>query len=74
MSVAMPSTSDGAAHRGEQLRVLAGDADGVGAVRVDEVHQLPAHLAEQHHPGDVEHLGRGDTEPALEIACDAELR
>ena len=63
---------DAAAHRGEQVRVLAGDADGVGPVRVDQVHQLAADLAEQHHPRHVEHLGRRDAEAALEIACDAE--
>ena len=33
--------------------------------------QLTADLAEQHHPGDVEHLRCGDPEAALEIACDA---
>ncbi len=67
-----PVDRDAAPHRGEQVCVLTGDADGVGPVRVDQVDQLAADLTEQHHPGDVEHLGRGDPEAALEITCDAE--
>src|SRR5690606_4125363 len=67
-----PVDGDTAPNRGEQLRVLTGDADRVWAVRVDQVHQLPADLAEQHHPGHVQHLRGGDPETALEIAFDAE--
>ena len=63
---------DAAPHRGEQLRVLAGDADRVRAVRVDQVHQFAADLAEQHHARHVEHFRCGDPEAALEIAFDAE--
>ena len=43
-----------------------------GSVRVDQVDQFAADLTEQHHPRHVEHLGRGDPEAALEVACDAE--
>ncbi|CKS80187.1 Uncharacterised protein [Mycobacterium tuberculosis] len=63
---------DAAPHGGEQLRVLAGDPDGIRSVRVDQVDQFPAHLTEQHHPGHVEHFGCGDPESALEVALDAE--
>ena len=63
---------DAAAHRGEQLGVLAGDADRVWPVRVDQVDQFAADLPEQHHPRHVEHFGSGDPESALEITCDAE--
>ena len=28
-----------------------------GTMSVDQVDQFPAHLTEQHHPSDVEHLG-----------------
>src|SRR5690348_6579843 len=66
-----PVDRDAAPHRGEQCGVFTGDADGVRAVCVDQVHQFPADLAEQHHPGDVEHLRGGDPETALEIALDA---
>ncbi len=68
-----PVDDDAAPHRGEQLGVLAGEADRVRAVGVDQVHQLAADLPEQHHPRDVEHLRCGDPEATLEIACDAEL-
>ena len=62
---------DAAPHRGEQRRVLAGDADRVRAVRVDQIHQFTSDLAEQHHAGHIEHLRRGDPEAALEIPFDA---
>src|SRR3954447_19277259 len=62
---------DTTAHRGEQVGILAGDADRIRAMRVDEVDQLTTYLAEQHHAGHVEHLGRGDPEAALEISFDA---
>ena len=65
-----PVDRDAAPHGGEQVRVLTGDADGVGPVRVDQVDQLAADLTEQHHAGDVEHLGRRHPEAALEIAFD----
>jgi hypothetical protein len=42
-------------------------------VGVDQVDQFPAHLTEQHHPRHIEHLGRGDPEATLEIACNAQL-
>ena len=67
-----PVDGDAAPHRGEQVRVLAGDADRVGTVRVDQVHQFAPDLTEQHHPRHVEHLGRGHAEATLEIACDTE--
>ena len=61
-----------AAHRRQQFRVLAGEADGVRSVSVDQVHQFPADLPEQHHPDDVEHLGRSDPEATLELTGDPE--
>ena len=64
--------ADTAPHRGEQLGVLTGDADGVRAVRVDQSDQFTADLTEEHHPGDVENLGCGHPEATLEIACDTE--
>ena len=70
--MATPSTSDAAPHRGEQLGVLTGDADRVRAVRVDQADEFAADLTEQHHPRDVEHLGCGDAEAALEVTGDAE--
>ena len=66
--------ADTAPHRGEQIRVFAGDADRVWAVHVDQVDQLTADLTEQHHPRDVEHFGCGDPESALEVAGNAEPR
>ena len=65
--------ADAAPDRGEQVGVLPGDADGVRAVRVDEVDQFPADLAEQHHADHLEHLRGGDPEAALEFTGDAEL-
>ena len=59
-----------ATHGRQQFRVLAGEADGVRSVSVDQVHQFPADLSEQHHADHVEHLGRGDPESALELASD----
>ena len=60
---------DGAPGGGEQVRVLAGDADRVRAVRVDQADEFAADLPEQHHPHDVHHLGRGDPEAAAELTC-----
>ncbi len=67
-----PSTDDGATGRGEQLRVLTGDPDGVWAVRVDQADEFAADLTEQHHPHDVHDLGGGDAEPAAELTFHAE--
>ena len=61
-----------ATHRRQQFRVLTGEADGVRSVRIDQIHQFPADLSEQHHADDVENLGRGDPESALELARDPE--
>ena len=61
---------DAAPHRREQLGVLTGDADRVRAIGVDQADQFPADLTEQHHSGDVEHLGCGDPEATLEITFD----
>ena len=58
---------DTSAHGGEEVRVLAGHADGVWAMRVDQVDQFPADLTEQHHPDDLQHFGRRHPEAALEI-------
>jgi hypothetical protein len=67
-------TVDGhaAPHRGEQLSVLTGDADGVGPVGVDQPDEFTADLTEQHHPGHVEHFRCGDAKSTLEVAGDAE--
>src|SRR3954468_22254034 len=62
---------DAAAPSSEQMGVLTGDPDGIRAMRVDEAHQLTADLAEQHHPGDIEPLGRRHPEATLEISFDA---
>ena len=62
----------GAAGRGEQAGVLAGHPDGQRTVRVDQPDQLPADLADQHHPDDVHGVRRGDPEAALELARQAE--
>ena len=64
--------ADAAPHRGEQLGVLAGDTDGIGPVRVDQVDQFAADLTEQHHPGHIEHFRCGDAESAFEVAGDAQ--
>ena len=71
-STGSPSTTRVAAHRGEQLGVLAGQADGERAVLVDQADQLAADLADEHHPDDVHRLGRGDPQAAAELAGDAE--
>ena len=68
----LPFDEDVAAGGGEQVRVLAGDADRVGAVRVDQTDEFAAHLPEQHHPHDVHHLGRRHPEPALEFTDEPE--
>ena len=52
---------------GEQARVLTGQADGVGPVLVDQADQLPADLADQHHPHDVDRLRGGDAQAAAEL-------
>src|SRR6185312_16758940 len=64
--------ADTAPHRGEKLRILPGDPDGVGSVGVDQVDQFAAHLTEQHHPGHVEHFRCGDPESTFEVPFDAE--
>ena len=71
-STASPSTVGRAARRGEQPGVLAGHADRERAVLVDQPDQLPADLADQHHPDHVDRLRRGDPQPAAELAVDAE--
>src|SRR5262249_27989043 len=60
-------------HRGEQTGVLAGHADGVRTVLVDQTDQLPADLADQHHADHIDGLGRGDAKATTKLAVDAEL-
>jgi hypothetical protein len=55
---------------GEQAGVLAGEADGEGAVGVQQPDQLAVHLSHQHHAHHVHRLGRGDPQPAAELAGD----
>lgn len=62
----------GASSRREQVRVLAGDADSVGAVRVDQSDQLATDLPEQDHAHDVHHFGRRHAEAAAELPHQSE--
>ena len=57
---------------GEQVRVLAGQADRERAVRVDEADDVGVDLADEHHADDLHRLGRRDPQPAAELAVDAE--
>jgi hypothetical protein len=52
----------------EQAAVLTAHADRMRAVLVDQTDQLAADLPDQHHPDDVDGLGRGDPQPAAELA------
>ena len=56
----------------EQAAVLAGQADGVRAVGVEQPDELARDLAGEHHPHDVHRLGRGDAQAAAELRLDAE--
>ena len=63
----------GVAHvGGDQAGVLAGQPDGQRAVHVDGRHDVAVHLADQHHPGDVERLGVGDPQTVAELGHLAE--
>ena len=62
----------GAPHRSQKPGVLAGQPDRVRAVDVDQVDQFAADLPEQHHAGDIEHLGCGDPEPTFELTGNPE--
>ncbi len=55
----------------QEAAVLPRESDGVGAVRVDEAHEFAPHRAGQDHADHVHGLGRGDTQPALELRGDA---
>ena len=57
---------------GEQVRVLAGQPDGVGTVGVEQPDDLALHLAGQHHAYDVHRLRAGHAVAAAELALDAE--
>ena len=72
MSTASPPDQRRALLRGEQARVLAGEADGVGPVLVDQPDQLPADLADEHHAHDVDRLRGGDAQAAAELGGQAE--
>ena len=56
----------------EQPAVLARQADGVRAVRVEQPDELARDLPGEHHPDDVHRLGRGDAQAAAELRLDAE--
>src|SRR5699024_8238487 len=62
----------GAAHGGEHPGVLAGHPDGVRAVLVDQPHELPADLPDQHHPHDVHGVAVGHAQAAAEGGVDAD--
>ena len=62
----------GAPARLEQAAVLAGQPDGVRAVRVEQPDELARDLAGEHHPDDVHRLGGGDAQAAAELGLDAE--
>jgi hypothetical protein len=72
--VDLGAVDDGAGgHGAEQAGVLPRQADGEGAVLVDEADELALHLPDEHHPDDVHRLGRGHPQPAAELGLDAEL-
>ena len=54
-------------HGRDEAGVLAGQADGQGAVDVDGGDDVAVDLADQHHAGDVEGLGVGDPQPVEEL-------
>ena len=57
---------------GEQVRILAGQADGKGAMRIDERDNLPLHLAREDHPDDIHGLRRGHAQATTEFTGDAD--
>ena len=57
---------------GEQLRVLAGQADREGAVAVDEGDDVGVHLADEHHPHHLDGLRRRDAQSPAELALQAQ--
>ncbi|MDF2710547.1 MAG: hypothetical protein K0R62_6199 [Nonomuraea muscovyensis] len=57
---------------GEQVGVLAGQADGERAVPVDQADHVAVDLADEHHPDDLHGLGRGDPQAGGEGGLDAE--
>src|SRR6185312_17492715 len=57
---------------GEQVRVFAGQADGVGAVAVDQADDVLVDLAVEHHADDVDRLFRGDAQPGGELRLDSQ--
>ncbi len=59
--------------RGEQPAVLAGHPDGERPVLVDQVHQLPADLADEHHPHHIHRLRGGNPKAAAELRGDVQL-
>ena len=71
-STSSPSTTVPVRTARSSAAVLAGEADGVGAVRVDQADQFAAHLAGEHHADHVHGLRGGDPQAALELGFDAE--
>ena len=57
---------------GEQVGVLAGQADGVRAVAVDQADDVLVDLAVEHHPDHVDGLFRGDAQSRGEHRLDPE--
>ena len=72
MSTGSPSTRRVLALGGEQVGVLAGQADRVRAVAVDEADDVLVDLAVEHHPDHVDGLLGGDPQPRGEHRLDAE--
>ena len=72
MSTGSPSTMAGRALRGEELAVLATEADCERAVRVEQTDDVTLHLADQHHAHDVHRLRGRDPQTAGELGLDAE--
>ena len=70
--VHLDAVDDGAGAGGlQEAAVLAGESDGVRAVRVDETDQFASHLAGEHHPDHLHGFGGGDPQSALEFGLDA---
>lgn len=63
---------DGAPTGLEQAAVLAGQADGVRSVRVEQADQLAGDLTGEDHAHDVHRLGRRHAQTATELADDPE--
>ena len=63
---------DVAALGGEQVGVLAGEADGVRPMGVEQPDDLALHLPGQHHAHDVHGLRARDAVAAAELARDAQ--